>query len=389
MKPLIIASTNLRRFFRDRANVFFVFLLPLILVLVMGTAFSGAAEPRVGVVTSGSGPIGDALSTELADVEGLRVVEFDDPDDVTRGVERGELAAAVVVPAGASDAVAAGDAVAVAFVARPDQEAQGIKRTVEGIVTQQGLLLRAAAYASQRADESFATALATAEDMATLLPPVEVAAGAEGEEFIFEQFGRFGLGATSQLVLFMFLTSLTGSAALIQTRRLGLARRMISTPTPVRTVLVGEGLGRLAVALIQGGFIFLGTLLLFGVDWGDPVGAVAVLLVFGLVGSGAAMLMGAVFTNDQQASGLGVLLGLGLAALGGCMMPLAVFEAFSPGLYQAAHVTPHAWAIRAFDELILQGGTIVDILPFLGVLLGFAAVLYALAVWRLRVALTT
>jgi ABC-2 type transport system permease protein len=136
-------------------------------------------------------------------------------------------------------------------------------------------------------------------------------------------------------------------------------------------------------------FILVGTMVIFGVSWGDPFGAAVILLTFGLVGSGAAMLMGALFSNDQQASGLGVLIGLGLAALGGCMVPLSVFEFFSPGLFKAAHATPHAWALEAFDELILDNGNVIDILPQLGILLAFAAVLYTVAIWRLRRVLTS
>jgi len=65
------------------------------------------------------------------------------------------------------------------------------------------------------------------------------------------------------------------------------------------------------------------------------------------------------------------LLGLGLAALGGCMIPLIVFEFFAPTLWQVAHVTPHAWGLEAFDVLVIDEGTVADILPFLGILLLF------------------
>jgi ABC-2 type transport system permease protein len=131
-----------------------------------------------------------------------------------------------------------------------------------------------------------------------------------------------------------------------------------------------------------------GTLLFFNVDWGDPLGAMAILVVFSLVGSGAAMLMGALFENDQQAGGLGVLFGLGLAALGGCMVPLIIFEFFAPTLYTIAHITPHAWALEAFDALVIDKGTLVDALPFLAILFGYAAVFYLVAIWRLRRVLT-
>lgn len=118
------------------------------------------------------------------------------------------------------------------------------------------------------------------------------------------------------------------------------------------------------------------------------MGAAAILIVFSLVGSGAAMLMGALFSNDQQAGGLGVLFGMALAALGGCMVPLVIYEFFAPTLFQVAHITPHAWGLEAFDALIVDQGTLVDTLPFLGILLGYALVFYALAIWRLRRVLT-
>jgi ABC-2 type transport system permease protein len=129
----------------------------------------------------------------------------------------------------------------------------------------------------------------------------------------------------------------------------------------------------------------LATLFIFGVDWGDPLGAVAVLVAFAAVGAGAAMLMGAVFANAEQAGGVGVMAGLGLAALGGCMLPL---ELFSPTLRRVAHITPHAWAVDAFSDLVQRGGTLIDILPELGVLTLYAAVLLTLASWRLRVVIT-
>ena len=39
MTPLVIAGLELRRFLRDRSNIFFVFLMPLLLVLLIGAQF--------------------------------------------------------------------------------------------------------------------------------------------------------------------------------------------------------------------------------------------------------------------------------------------------------------------------------------------------------------
>jgi ABC-2 type transport system permease protein len=52
-----------------------------------------------------------------------------------------------------------------------------------------------------------------------------------------------------------------------------------------------------------------------------------------------------------------------------------------------SRVTPHAWALDGLRALAVDGASLVGVLPQVGVLLGFAAVLLGLAVWRLRVAL--
>ncbi|HSD48989.1 MAG TPA: ABC transporter permease, partial [Actinomycetota bacterium] len=182
-----------------------------------------------------------------------------------------------------------------------------------------------------------------------------------------------------------FLTSMTSAVALIETRRLGLSRRMLSTPTSVGTIVVGEGLGRFGVAMVQGLFIMLGSLIVFGVDWGEPLGSASVLVCFALVGAGAGMFLGSLLRTEQQAIGVGILVGLGLGALGGCMVPM---EFFSSTMVTVAHFTPHAWAIDGYAELIRRGGSFVDALPYLGILLAYAAVLFGLASWRLRRAIT-
>ena len=137
--------------------------------------------------------------------------------------------------------------------------------------------------------------------------------------------------------------------------------------------------------MLQGLYILFATLLLFQVNWGDPLGAAAIMILFAAVAAGTAMLMGTLFRNDEQAGGVGVIAGLGVAALGGCMIP---FELFSPTMQNVARITPHAWALDGFAILVREEGTIIDILPQLGVLAGFAVVLIAISAVRLRKALT-
>ena len=368
MKAFTIAGTNLRRFLRDRSNVFWVFIFPIVLILVLGSAFGGSSDPRLGVYDGGAGPLSADLVGLLEQQPGMQVIRFASQDETIQTVERGEVEAGLLIPGTFDADLREGVPISVELVRRSVDDAQGILGNVQSAITQQSIILRAAGFVESEGVGSFARGLDVAQSAAANVADVTVTVTQAGEAVGFFALGRFDSSAQQQMLLFVFLTSLAASASLIQTRRLGVARRMVSTPTPVRTILIGEGLGRFAIALLQGTFIMAGTLLFFNVDWGDPLGALAILIVFSLVGSGAAMLMGALFENDQQAGGLGVLFGLGLAALGGCMVPLIIYEFFAPTLFQIAHITPHAWGLEAFDALVIDKGTLVDTLPYLAIL---------------------
>ncbi|MDF1597683.1 MAG: ABC transporter permease [Acidimicrobiia bacterium] len=388
MKAVAIAAVSLRRFFRDRSNIFSAFLFPVILVLLLGSMQGGASNPRLGFNAETPDDLSAGLLDGLEAVEGFVVIEFDSEAATVRAVERGEIEAGLIVPAGFAPTLQAGGDIELRYVSRAKDGLQGIETAIRSVVARQSTLLRTARFAEQQGAGSFEDALAMAAEAQISLPPVEVVATSAGEPFALAGLGQFDIWSQTTLVLFIFLTTLQGAAALVQSRRYGVTRRMISTPTSVRTVLFGEGLSRLAIALVQGIVVFVGTWLIFGVDWGNPLLALLVLVMFAIVSSGAAMLLGAVASNDQQAGSLGTMFGLGLAALGGAMFPLAALEFLSTTVWRVAHITPHAWALEAFEELVAYNGGFAEIAGFLAILAGYAVVFFALGTWRLRAVLT-
>lgn len=384
-KILAIASSNVRRLLRERSNIFFVFIFPIALILLIGAQFGGDFAPGVGVFQADDDPLADAITEEIRSEDSLAVTGFESSDELTEAVERGTVQAGVAIPAGVSGLAEAGTQVEVEFLARPDGAGPQLQSIVSAAVARVMTPVAAAQFGAEKTESSFDEALTLARSQTALAPGLEMETTAVGDALFPSTLGRFDLGAAQQLVLFTFLTALAGSAALILTRKLGVSRRMLSTPTSTGTIVSGEGAGRWAVAMVQGLYIIAVTYLLFRVDWGDPLGALLILVAFSAVGAGAGMLMGAVFSNDQQAGGIGVVVSLGLAALGGCMLPI---ELFSPTMTRVAHLTPHAWALDGFAELVRRDGTVADILPELGVLTVYAAVLLVLAGWRLRQVLT-
>ncbi len=385
MKVLAIAAANVKRMLRDRSNIFFVFIFPLALILLIGAQFGGGFTPLVGVYQQDSDVIADSVLAELEESEAVAVVAYDDRDRLITAVERGRVNAGLLLPAGMSATAPSGDIITIEFINRPDSFGPELASVVSAAVANVMKPVGAARFAVTETGAPFDRALTTARQLADDGGGVTVTVSTLGEAVFPATLGRFDLGASQQLILFMFITGLTGASALILTRTLGVTSRMLSTPTNVPTIILGEALGRFGTSLVQGIYIVLVTLIAFGVNWGDPLGAFLIMVTFSAVAAGAAMLMGAIFSNAQQAGGVAVVVSLGLAALGGAMMAI---EFFPPSMQKVAMFTPHAWAISAFAELVRHDGGVADILPQLGVLCLFALVLLGLATWRLRAVIT-
>jgi ABC-2 type transport system permease protein len=389
-KTLAIATKGIRQMTRDWTNLFFIFVFPLVLIMVIGVVFGGGFDLRLGVVAPDDDPLADEVVDTLRVDEDVDLTTYSSASALRTAVERGNVDGGLIVPDDYSDALRSGRAVEVGFLTGQNGLGAFLRPTIEDATRRQSVEVQAARFAAEHGAGDFDTALDQARTVAADLPELRVesvddADANDTEDDQFVGLGQFDLGASQQLVLFMFLSGIAGSAALIQSRQLGVSRRMLSTPTSVGTVLAGEALGRLLVILLQGVYIVTATWVVFDVNWGDPVAALLLVLAFSLVATGVAMVCGAVFRNDQQASSVGIFLGIGVAALGGCMVPL---DLFTGTMRTVAHVTPHAWVYDAFAELVRHDGGLVDVLPNLAVLFGMAVASLALATHLLRKKLT-
>jgi ABC-2 type transport system permease protein len=364
--------------------VFFLFVLPMLIILLLGAAFGGSRQARIGVAGGREGVLAVRFVAALAQRESVELTRYASARPLAHAVSHGDVDAGIVIPNDYDARLGRGAGVTIDYFARPDSVAQQLKTTVQSVAAGQGRVFAAALLLGRDLRIAFAGALARARTAAARTPDVRVLSTDPGGGAYTSGTGRFQSGASTQLLLFIFLNSLNGAVWIIETRRLGIGRRMLSTPTSARTVVAGQLLGRLAIALLQALIIVLGSLLFFGVSWGNPIGTAALIFTFSLVGTGAALLIGSLFSSEQQAGPVALLLGLGLAALGGSMAPLEVFPSTARTI---AHVTPHAWANDAFSKLLQHRGDVVTILPQLGVLLAFAAALISVAILQMRRAL--
>jgi ABC-2 type transport system permease protein len=385
-KVVEIARVNLVRQVRDRTDLFFVFVLPTLIILALGLQFGGGGRARIGVVV----PAGDAAAVILVDALRADAVDFDvrpfmDEGELRARVERGQLEAGLVVPDGFAATLRGTGTAEVRYLGTPESLTAGIRAPVEAAIARVAAITTAARIADAEGAGPYEAAAAEAEAAYAAVPGITVDVARVGEAGLFAGFNQFTLGATSQLVMFMFLTSMTAATRLVVTRQLGISRRMVSTPTSAGSIVAGEALGRFGVAMLQAGYIVAVTAIVFNVAWGDPVAATAIIVLFGAVAAGIAMLVGAVSRNPDQAGALAIFASLMLALLGGCMFP---YQMMPEQMQAIARLIPHSWALLGLQSLITGGGGVESVAPNLAVLGAFAVASLGLASWRFRKAIT-
>jgi len=379
VRPVVaLARVALVRVLRERANLFFIFVFPLLIVLVVGATFGAGFEPVIIVVDQGESAFGEELLAALSGNEAVEV-RTDDRADALDAVAAGSVAAVVIVRTGVDEASSANPS-SIGYVSRPGTGGEQVRAIVLAEIEQLGIPSRVVAGLTAIGVDP-AQARDAVAGAGRIEPPavdIETVAGTAGPTF--EGLGQFDLGAAQQLVLFTFIAALASAVGLIQMREWGITRRLQATPISAGQVIAGLALGRWAMALFQALYIMVATTMIFGVNWGSWLPSLVVIAVFSGVAASAGLLAGAVMRNQAQANGVAIFVALTLAALGGCMLPL---EVMPDSLRTVAHVTPHAWALDAFADVVRRDAGVGGILPELGVLLAFLVVLVTLASWRL------
>ena len=91
--------------------------------------------------------------------------------------------------------------------------------------------------------------------------------------------------------------------------------------------------------------------------------------------SSLGLLVAALAPSRDAVLPLGTIAIMGMAAIGGCWWPITIEPHW---LQTVAHLFPTAWAMEAFNDLMLREGQLRDILPALGALTTFGVLYWIL-----------
>jgi ABC-type multidrug transport system permease subunit len=172
----------------------------------------------------------------------------------------------------------------------------------------------------------------------------------EGSGWLKRGALRYQLLVPSYLVMFAFFLVLTVGWLFVAERRQGTMKRLAAAPLSRAQILLGKLVPCLCVSLFQGFFLLGAGKLLFGMSWGPEPGWLAVVVAStSLAAMGLALLVAAVARTETQVAIYGTLLVLVLAGLSGSMMDRALM---SEQMQTLSLVTPHAWALDAYRQLL-------------------------------------
>jgi ABC-2 type transport system permease protein len=419
----IIAITikDLKVLFHDRGGMVSLFLMPAMFILVMSYALQGTFEPtadqpyEVLVVNQDNGKLGVEAVKALDDLEGVIVVtelegqalDFEAADALVSG---GDYPIAVIFPEDFTDTILAAatdatvDKATVSFIVDPSTASQ-FTAPIQGAVTGLVQNMAATAQAPLRITTAF-------DEMAAAMPAEQQGfVGQIGAAFserlnsntdvqfdeetgvLFEQVtpsdyeievypSSVTQNVPGYTIFGLFFIVQVLASSILHEKTDGTFRRLLVAPLPRPVLLLGKLLPYYLVNLVQVVLMFAIGVLVFDMTLGNnPLALVLVTLATAAAATGMGLLVAAIGKTPEQISGVATLLAITLAAIGGMMVPTF---AMPEAMQTISKISPHAWALVGFQDVIVRGLGTAAVMNEVSVLLGFAVVFFGIAAWRFR-----
>ncbi len=409
---------------RDRAGLLVLFLMPAVLVVVVSLVqenilkVTGETTIRVLFVDQDRQRLGKVIEEQLQQsgtIEMTKEIVGRTVDEKTAhaALEDGDFQFAVVIPAGATEAVQdrlnrqilsafdAGDSAAEGTSEMPrvmvlfDPLVQGTFRTSVTNALYRILLTlelemkaRAVSEIFPRQMEKILLNTVGPKNAGAVSAPFPAMNPEWGRERLLEieslQAGRGGTGKLPSSVqqnvpawaLFgMFFIVVPMGGSLIREKQDGTLLRLMSFPVSYLTILGGKVCAYVLVCCIQFALILavgklflplLGTPVL---EIGAAPLAIAVVVTSAaLAAAGYGILLGTIARSYEQASMFGAVSVVIAAAIGGIMVPVYAMPKL---MQQISQASPLAWGLNALVDLFARNGTIQSVFPETAMLLIF------------------
>jgi ABC-2 type transport system permease protein len=384
---LLIATKDLRQKARDRSALLVSIVAPFALAALFASVLGGLQRDfhaRWALVDLDKGDVATGL------VEGplrgmqesgvLTLERLPSAAAARSAVEAGDVETAIVIPAGFSAAALVGSPTEVELIVDPDASISGqvASSVLDGFAQQVNAVQLTVATAISAAGgfpdpETTAAIVARARSMADPVTIADVAA--EDRQAPMSTYY-----AAAMAIVFVFFSAQFGLVSLHAERRDGTLARLLASPLRWWSIVIGKTLVSLVMALISLAVIVLGTSILLGARWGDPLVVTALIAAAAVAATGIALLAVAFTRSEEQAGSAVAVVTMTLAILGGAFFPANQGPELMSRL---SLVTPHHWFLEGVNEAA-SGAEPSAMAGPLGVLLAIGLVAGALGLLRAR-----
>lgn len=402
MRVLDLVLKDLSQVLRDKKSLLFLVAMPIVFTLFMGFAYRGATEPQDNRLALGwvnhdpDGLLSQRLYAMLADSDAVKWVDVA-PAQAEEQMRKGTVSGVLVVPTRFSQKALAGEPIQLILMADEFSTAgQSLYQLARPAVTQLMSAVEIARLDVQtiHAGKPFASEeerqaeLAAAFNTAAQswaenaqsgsLIQVEKAVRAEpGVAFGGNPYNQASPGILVQFAIFGLVAS---AQILVQERKIGTLQRLITTAMKPWQIIAGHMLAMFVIVFLQTVLLIVFGQWVLRVDYlREPVGTLLVATTLGLWVSSVGLVIGVIAQSEEQVVLYSLIAMFVLTGLGGAWFPL---EGAGRVFAAVGQLTPTAWAMDGFQNILIRGSGLTSALLPSGILLAYAVGFFVAAMWR-------
>lgn len=382
-----IIKKDIRLYFASPISLVFFIVLPVMFTVVLAFATGGfGGEIVLSYVDQANTPLSANLVQLIQEGDGLKTRGIDLVTAQSQFAE-GNLDAYLVIPADFNTGTLLNGSLSVQFFQQPNRtSSQTIYRALRLALTKltsSQAKLRAVMQTYQTLHpEVSAAELENLTDQLSSEIQLEIAnapsrltesVSQKGDEVIYDPVTSSSAG---QLITWVFIPLVGLSGAMAYERQQGTLKRLLTTPTSRLTYFSATILGQVLISLAQVFLLMIFGALVLKAPWLDrPLPTFLLLLAFALASAGLGAFLGSLVNTESQASGISSSIGMIFALLSGAWFPI---ELFPKVMQNTAKIFPTYWGMQGLKDILISNKPIAEILPTVGILLGFAVLFLSL-----------
>lgn len=364
---MTIFKATLKRLFRQKLNLLFLIVLPLIFMIIAFSGSNGTAPLKVTIIDNDNTAITEDIINNIKD---KAEVNFDDEDTIQDNLINNEIDYAIVIPEGYTKSLINGeDPVIKTYEAKEGNTSTAIKTSLDNYIN----ILKTFAKNSNGDEEKFYDAVKYYSDGSYKLSYTSVDKG-EGNKSKTDTAMAF-------IVLNLLFSATSATNIILKDREKNVFTRLFTTPITRFKYIFQSLLSFLVITFAQITLYFLVFKYIFKFNLGDsPLSLYILFLIFGVFTISLGVFI-TTHAKDLRVSGtVSTLIILPFAMLGGCFWPREIMPTV---LQNISKVIPTTW-INASNSNVLYGATLGNEITTIVLLLGISLILLGLSSYKLK-----